>query len=115
MSSYIDFKRIIGDKADLYRDMCEEIILWITVISDKKRLEKLIKSNYGTVLSDEEIKGLKALNYTKWGRLSKKLLDGIFETDSEGEVGNVSIIEKCGRIRKTLWSCFQINTITKER
>lgn len=94
LSSYIDFKRIIGDKADLYRDMCEEIILWITVISDKKRLEKLIKSNYGTVLSDEEIKGLKALNYTKWGRLSKKLLDGIFETDSEGEVGNVSIIEK---------------------
>ena len=33
-------------------------------------------------------------NYTKWGRLSAKLLDGIFETDSEGEVGNVSIIEK---------------------
>ena len=94
LSSYIDFKKIIRDKADLYRDMCEEIILWITLISDKKRLENLIKSKYGTVLSDEEIKGLKALNYTKWGRLSEKLLDGIFETDSEGEVGNVSIIEK---------------------
>lgn len=94
LSSYIDFKRIIGDKADLYRDMCEEIISWITVISDKERLVKIIKDKYGTVLSDEEIKGLKALNYTKWGRLSKKLLDGIFETDSEGEVGNVSIIEK---------------------
>ena len=74
--------------------MCEEIILWITVISDKERLVKIIKDKYGTVLSDEEIKGLKALNYTKWGRLSAKLLDGIFETDSEGEVGNVSIIEK---------------------
>ena len=94
MSSYIDFKKIIGDKADLYRDMCEEIISWITVISDKERLVKIIKDKYGTVLSDEEIKGLKALNYTKWGRLSAKLLDGIFETDSEGEVGNVSIIEK---------------------
>lgn len=74
--------------------MCEEIISWITVISDKERLVKIIKDKYGTVLSDEEIKGLKALNYTKWGRLSAKLLDGIFETDSEGEVGNVSIIEK---------------------
>ena len=74
--------------------MCEKIILWITVISDKERLVKIIKDKYGTVLSDEEIKGLKALNYTKWGRLSEKLLDGIFETDSEGEVGNVSIIEK---------------------
>ena len=94
LSSYIDFKKIIGDKADLYRDMCEEIISWITVISDKERLVKIIKDKYGTVLSDEEIKGLKALNYTKWGRLSAKLLDGIFETDSEGEVGNVSIIEK---------------------
>ena len=94
LSSYIDFKRIIGDKADLYRDMCEEIISWITVISDKERLVKIIKDKYGTVLSDEEIKGLKALNYTKWGRLSAKLLDGIFETDSEGEVGSVSIIEK---------------------
>lgn len=94
LSSYIDFKKIIGDKADLYRDMCEKIILWITVISDKERLVKIIKDKYGTVLSDEEIKGLKALNYTKWGRLSEKLLDGIFETDSEGEVGNVSIIEK---------------------
>lgn len=94
LSSYIDFKKIIGDKADLYRDMCEEIISWITVISDKERLVKIIKDKYGTVLSDEEIKGLKALNYTEWGRLSAKLLDGIFETDSEGEVGNVSIIEK---------------------
>lgn len=94
LSSYIDFKKIIVDKADLYRDMCEEIISWITVISDKERLVKIIKDKYGTVLSDEEIKGLKALNYTKWGRLSAKLLDGIFETDSEGEVGNVSIIEK---------------------
>ena len=66
----------------------------LTVISDKERLVKIIKDKYGTVLSDEEIKGLKALNYTKWGRLSAKLLDGIFETDSEGEVGSVSIIEK---------------------
>ena len=43
------FKRIIGDKADLYRDMCEEIILWITIISDKKDLVKIIKDKYGTV------------------------------------------------------------------
>lgn len=94
LSSYIDFKRIIGDKADKRPDMCEQIILWITIISDKKRLEKLIKENYSEFLGEDEIKQIKSLNYTKWGRLSAKLLSGIYETDSDGEVGDRSIIER---------------------
>lgn len=94
LSSYIDFKRIIGDKADEYPDMCEQIILWITIISDKKRLEKLIREKYSEFLGEDEIKQIKSLNYTKWGRLSAKLLSGIYETDSDGEVGDRSIIER---------------------
>lgn len=94
LSSYIDFKRIIGDKADEYPDMCEQIILWITIISDKKRLEKLIREKYSEFLGEDEIKQIKSLNYTKWGRLSAKLLSGIYETDSDGEVGDKSIIER---------------------
>lgn len=93
LSSYIDFKRIIGDKADLYPEMCEEIILWITIISDKSRLSKMINEKYGGVLSPSEIKSIKSLNYTKWGRLSKKLLTEIYETDTDGVIGDVSIIE----------------------
>lgn len=94
LSSYIDFKRIIGDKADEYPDMCEQIILWITIISDKKRLEKLIKKEYSDLLEADEIKQIKSLNYTKWGRLSEKLLNGIYETDGNGDVGDKSIIDR---------------------
>lgn len=93
LSSYIDFKKVIGEKADLYPDMCEEIILWITIISDKGRLAKMIKEKYGKIISENEIKSIKSLNYTKWGRLSKELLTGIYETDKDGVIGGVSIIE----------------------
>lgn len=92
LGSYVDFRNIIGDKADTHSEMCEEIILWITLTSDKNRLVKKIKQKYGNILTDEEIKRIKGLNYTKWGRLSKKLLTGIYGyADSDGAV--LSIIE----------------------
>lgn len=75
LSSYIDFKNIIGDKADTESQMCEEIIKWITLISDKDRLENRIRKKYGNKLSAEEIKKIKGLNYSKWGRLSRRFLE----------------------------------------
>ncbi len=97
LSSYIDFKNIIGDKADTYSEMCEQIILWITVISDKNRLEKLIKKTYGKILTDDEIKKIKGLNYSKWGRFSRALLTEIKsfkECDCNDDGEPLSIIEK---------------------
>ena len=76
LSSWCDL-RFLGDKRDTRREMCEEIIVWITLLSDKDRLEQRIRSKYGKDLSEEEIKRFKGLNYTKWGRLSAKLLCGI--------------------------------------
>ena len=81
--------RFLGDKLQEHRAMCEEIVTWITLISDKERLAKRIRGKYGDILSEEEIKRLKGLNYTKWGRLSAMLLDGIVSprcTDENGEV-----------------------------
>ncbi len=69
--------RFLGEKLETHREMCEEIIVWITLISDKQRLEHRIRDVYGSILSDEEIRKLKGLNYSKWGRLSAMLLDGI--------------------------------------
>lgn len=98
LSSYIDFKAIVGDLVDTNAQMCEEIILWITVISDKDRLQKLIKGKYGKILNDEQIKKLKGLNYNKWGRLSKKLLTEVYspacseDVDQDGVL--LSIIDK---------------------
>lgn len=84
--------RFLGEKLNTHREMCENIILWITLISDKTRLEKRIRKNYGSVLSDEEIKKLKGLNYSKWGRLSAMLLQGVVSpacVNADGEPLNI--------------------------
>jgi CRISPR-associated endonuclease Csn1 len=87
LSPFVDLQ-FLGDKLWTNREMCEDIILWITLISSKSRLEKRIRSNYGKILTEEEIKRIKGLNYSKWGRLSKAFLDGIVsatDTDENGE------------------------------
>jgi CRISPR-associated endonuclease Csn1 len=93
LAPFVDLK-FLGDKLYTKPQMCEEIILWITLISDKDRLAKRIKEKYGKYLTEEEIKKLKGLNYTKWGRLSKKLLCEIkspYCVDENGEC--LSIIQ----------------------
>ncbi len=78
----------LGDKLYTHTQMCEQIIAWITLISDKDRLEKRIRARYGDILSESEVKRLKGLNYTKWGRLSAKFLNGIVSlqcVDANGE------------------------------
>jgi len=93
LSSYYDLKRIINAKVDTESEMCEEIIKWITLISDKNRLYARIKKTYSSKLSEAEIKSICALNYSGWGRLSKKLLTGITSTrfcdPSTGEMLNI--------------------------
>src|SRR5690606_25102329 len=54
----------------------EEIIYWITVFEEKDILEMKIKEKYSH-FSSEQIKRLVQLNYSGWGRLSRKLLDEI--------------------------------------
>lgn len=86
LSTYNDLA-FLGDKRETHSEMCEEIITWITLISDKNRLERRIRNKYGKILSDDEIKRFKSLNYTKWGRLSAELLNGIRseKVDANGE------------------------------
>lgn len=93
LSTYNDLA-FLGDRRETHKEMCEEIILWITLITDKNRLAKRIEQKYGHLLSQDEIKRIKGLNYSKWGRLSKELLDGIVCsncTDENGEA--LTIIE----------------------
>lgn len=87
LASYYDL-RFLNDLRDTHTEMCEEIITWITLLSDKQRLEKRIQKKYGNILSSDQIRRLKGLNYSKWGRLSKTLLDGIVSpvcVDENGE------------------------------
>ena len=93
LTSYLDFKNIIGDKVDdaRYQDAIEEIIKCIVLYEkDKKGLRKRIKSNFGDLFTDQEIKRICGLNYKDWGRLSKKLLIGLEGEDTTtGEIGSI--------------------------
>lgn len=88
LSPWVDL-RFLGDRLYTHREMCEEIILWITLISDKSRLEKRIRQKYGKILEDAEIKRLKNFNYSQWGRLSEKLLTGITSPKCADENGEL--------------------------
>lgn len=77
LSSYIDFKNYI-ETGKLKRSDVEEIIKWLTLFGDDKRMAKSrICKHYAEVLSDDEINNIIRLKYSGWGRFSEKFLSGI--------------------------------------
>lgn len=85
MSSYIKMKEIFGEDFDSNLDMIENIIKDITIFEDKSILEKRLKEVYK--LPKDKISQIKGLNYKGYGRLSKRLLDGLCAIDhNTGEV-----------------------------
>lgn len=82
MSTYVKLKEILGDfvDADLTENgkICENIVLWHTLNTDKNIVEDLILRNYGKIPQvKENIKRLKGLTFKDFGRLSEKLLVGL--------------------------------------
>lgn len=88
MKSYIDFKNILEDKFEF--EMVEDLIEKITIhTGNKKLLKKYIEETYPD-LSSSQIQKIINLKYKDWGRLSRKLLDGITGTNMEtGEIDTV--------------------------
>ncbi len=86
MSSYIRLKKILGEFVDndwkTNGGVCENIILWHTLNTDKNIVEKLILKNYRHI---PEIKAaisqLKGLTFNDFGKLSAKFLNGIEGTN----------------------------------
>lgn len=76
MSSYIRLKAILGDLVDTNPDLCENIILWHTLNTDKKIVEDLIKRNYSSIKEVmDNLPKLKGITYFKdFGKLSKEFL-----------------------------------------
>ncbi len=76
MRSYIKFKEKLGDLADERPDVCENIILWHTLGTDKGMVERAILKRYGDIPAvKENIKWIKGLTqFKEFGRLSKKFL-----------------------------------------
>lgn len=78
MSTYITLKGILGDLADKNEQLCEDIVLWHTLNTDKGIVESLILDKYGDIGEvRENIGRLKALNFKDFGRFSRELLCGI--------------------------------------
>ncbi|MCM1300025.1 MAG: type II CRISPR RNA-guided endonuclease Cas9, partial [[Eubacterium] siraeum] len=91
LKPYHDFKRLLTAGV-LTENDAEKIIERITATTDRKRLQVWLKENYGS-LSDEDIAYISKLKYSDYGRLSKKLLDGICEIDSDtGEASDCTVI-----------------------
>ncbi|SJX68551.1 CRISPR-associated protein, Csn1 family [Weissella confusa] len=87
--TYLDLMKAgISDEMIVdYPGVLEEIIKWQTIFEDKKVLKKTIRtaneSKWHGLLSDSQINALAKKHYTGWGRLSRKLLDGL--KTSEGK------------------------------
>lgn len=82
-STYLDLvKAGIPEKLiEENREKFEEIIKWQTIFEDKKVLKRTIKQaneqRWQNLLTEEQVKKLAKRHYTGWGRLSRRLLDGI--------------------------------------
>lgn len=96
MSSYIQLQKILGKDFvdDDYANgngVCENIILWHTLNTDKNVVEGLIRQNYGKIPQiKQNIAQLKGLTFKDFGRLSAKFLTDLYTTDKQtGEVFNI--------------------------
>ncbi|MEG1009105.1 MAG: type II CRISPR RNA-guided endonuclease Cas9, partial [Clostridia bacterium] len=97
LSSYIDFKKILGIVDESNIEMIENIIEWITVFEDKEILERKIKAKYGDFLTEEQFKSIVKLPYKGWSRLSKKLLCELkYKNEDTNELSIMDLLEKTG-------------------
>lgn len=111
-ASYVSFVNILGESfVQAHIPEIEKIILYHTVISDKKRLEKRLQTEFSNILTVEQIKQIKALSFTGWGRLSRKFLQGIqFVNQETGEV--TTIIEQMWNTNQNLMQILHNGTYT---
>ena len=84
--SYLDFTNKIGVKiTPKTQKAIEEVIKWITLFEDKKILAKKLQK-YSDIFDNNQLCAILKLNYSGWGRLSRKLLDGITAHTPYGEL-----------------------------
>ena len=94
LESFRDFKKILGDKFNT--EHVENIILWLTIFDKgegKKLVKEKIKKEYRNIYTEGEISEILKLNYSGWGKFSRKLLTEITSkklvNESTGECLNI--------------------------
>ena len=88
MTSYIEFKQILG--ADFDTELAEAVIEMITIhAGNSELLRKKIKESYPN-LTDDICKKLSMLKYKDWARFSNKFLNDFWGSEIEtGETGSI--------------------------
>lgn len=85
LGTYHDLLKIIKDKDFLdneeNEDILEDIILTLTLFEDKEMIENRLEK-YAHLFDKNVLKQLKRRHYTGWGRLSRKLINGIKDKQS---------------------------------
>ena len=80
LGTYHDLLKLKVDKEFLDNEsnlpIIEDIILTLTIFEDRKMIRERL-SQYKTYFDEKVMKRLERRHYTGWGRLSKKLIDGI--------------------------------------
>ncbi|MBF0709852.1 type II CRISPR RNA-guided endonuclease Cas9 [Gemella sp. GL1.1] len=84
-ATYHDLRKIeslanIIDNAE-YEEVIEDIIKTLTVFEDSSIIKSQL-DKYKSLISDKDINTLSKKKYTGWGRLSKKLLVGLYDRES---------------------------------
>lgn len=97
LKPYIDFGYWLKE-CILTEDDVEKIILRITCTTDIKRLKAYLTNEYKDSLSENDVNKISAFKYSDFGRLSKKLLNGI-----EGESKNGDNIGELGTVIRFMW------------
>lgn len=91
---YIEFKNIFGEQfVEQNQAMIDTIISYITIISDKTRLENRIKREFGDRIDEQQIKKIKGLNYSGWGRLSELFLQNMVFDNKKTQAKTTIIAE----------------------
>ena len=80
LGTYHDLLKLKVDKEFLDNEsnlpIIEDIILTLTIFEDRKMIRERL-SQYASYFDEKVMKRLERRHYTGWGRLSKKLIDGI--------------------------------------
>ena len=77
LTAYIDFTHIFGEITFENTKMIEELIYWLTVFEERDIVKRKIKQKYGEKITQAQLKKILKLQYTGWGKLSEKFLNGI--------------------------------------
>lgn len=96
LATFIDMTRIFGNLNTVDLKMLEEIIYWIAVFEEKDILEMKIKEKYPQI-NKEQLRSLIHLNYTGWGRLSKRLIDEL-PADQDNNLTILDIMKREPRV-----------------